>query len=100
MPGFEGVIFLSFGVGYLCRVELDAQPKVSRIKAIISGPPNRQEISRKEFFVRPGAFAARVAHAEMAPMRFAGPTPQQVAQEIIEGIVDWDIRIVSVPQMR
>jgi hypothetical protein len=87
LPSFDGVIFLSSGIGYMCRVELDAQPRVSRIKAIISGPPNGYELSRKEFFFGQEASPSSSPNAEKAVLRIVGPTPQQVAQEIIAGIV-------------
>jgi hypothetical protein len=87
LPSFEGVIFLLSGIGYMCRVELDAQPQKSRIKAILSGPPNGYELSRKEFFFGQEASPPGSPFAEMAPTRFFGPTPQEVAQEIVAGIV-------------
>jgi hypothetical protein len=87
LPGFDGVIFLSFTIGYMCRVELDAQPRMSRIKAIISGPPNGYEVSRKEFFFGQEASPSSSPNAEKAVLQIVGPTPQEVAQEIIAGIV-------------
>jgi hypothetical protein len=87
LPTFEGVIFLVAGIGYMCRVELDAQPGMSRIRAMISGPPNGYELSRKEFFFGQEAVPSSSPTAEKTVLRIVGPTPQEVAQEIIAGIV-------------
>jgi hypothetical protein len=87
LPNFDGVIFLVFGIGFMCRVELDAQPRVSRVKAIICGPPNGHELSRKEFFFGQEASPSRSPNAEKGGLRLVGPTPQEIAQDIIAGIV-------------
>jgi hypothetical protein len=87
LPNFDGIVFLVFGIGYMCRVELDSQSGMSRVKASICGPPNGHELSRKEFFFGQGAPSFASPNAEPGPVRFAGPTPQEIAQEIIAGIV-------------
>jgi hypothetical protein len=87
LPNFDGIVFLVFGLGFMCRVELDAQPRASRIKAIICGPPNGQELSRKEFFFGQGTSPTGLPNAEKGAPRIIGPTPQEIAQEIIAGIV-------------
>ena len=87
LPNFDGIIFLVFGIGFMCRVELDSQPRVSRIKAIICGPPNGQELSRKEFFFGQQASPSSSPIAELGAVRIVGPTPQEIAQDIIAGIV-------------
>ena len=87
LPNFDGIVFLVFGVGFMCRVELEAQPRVSRIKAIICGPPNGQELSRREFLFGQEAFPSSSPIAETGASRIAGLTPQEIAQEITAGIV-------------
>ena len=87
LPNFDGIIFLVFGIGFMCRVELEAQPRVSRIKAIICGPPNGQELSRREFLFGQETPPSSSPIAETRASRIVGPTPQEIAQEIIAGIV-------------
>jgi hypothetical protein len=87
LPNFDGIIFLVFGLGFMCRVELDPQPRTARIRAIICGPPNGQELSRREFSIGQGAPSAGPLSAERGGSRVVGPTPQEIAQEIIAGIV-------------
>jgi hypothetical protein len=71
----------------MCRVELDPKPQAPRIKAIICGPPNGQELSRKEFFFGGDASPSGLTIAEKGASRIVGPTPHEIAQEIIAGIV-------------
>jgi hypothetical protein len=71
----------------MCKVELHAGQLLSRIKAIITGPPNGHEISRTEFVFGQEASPSALPFAEVGPMRIVGPTPQDVAQEIVAGIV-------------
>jgi hypothetical protein len=87
LPNFDGIVFLVFGIGFMCRVELEAQPRVSRIKAIICGPPNGQESSRKEFSFGQEFLPGSSPNAAQGAMRSVGLTPQEIAQEIIAGIV-------------
>jgi hypothetical protein len=87
LPNFDGVVFLVFGAGGLCRVELEAQPRVSKIKAIICGPPNGNELSRKEFLFGQGIAASPSSTTEAGGQITVGDTPQEIAQEIIAGIV-------------
>ncbi len=53
MPSFLGKLSLTFGTALLCNVDL--QEAKGRITAVIVGPPNRLEISRKEYVINPGA---------------------------------------------
>jgi hypothetical protein len=87
LPNFDGVVLLVFGLGYMCRVELNAGPLLSRVRAIITGPPNGHEISRTEFVFGQEDSPAGSQFAEVGPTRIVGPTPQEIAQEIIAGIV-------------
>jgi hypothetical protein len=87
LPNFDGVVFLVFGAGGLCRVELEAHPRVSKIKAIICGPPNGNELSRKEFFFGQEISASQSPTTELGEYRIVGAAPQEIAQEIIAGIV-------------
>ncbi len=65
LPSYQGKLCLTFGSQLLCTVDL--QESKGQIAVIISGPPNAQEIARKEF--------------ALAQYR-----PEQIAVEIITGL--------------
>lgn len=66
LPSYRGKLCLSFGSELMCTVDLHARK--GQITAILSGPPNAQEISRKEFVL--GDYR-----------------PEQVAIEVVSGIM-------------
>jgi len=84
LPSFDKVIFLTVGVAGLCRVELESMARGARITASISGPPNGNELSRREYLVGPQDSASPVTEAR-PPM--IGFTAEEIAQDIISGIV-------------
>jgi hypothetical protein len=59
MPSHRGKLCLTLGSQLLCTVEL--QEAKGQIAAVISGPPNAMEISRKEFPLIKGCDPARIA---------------------------------------
>jgi hypothetical protein len=67
MPSHRGKLCLTFGSGLLCTVDL--QEGKRQIAAVISGPPNAMEISRKEF-----------------PL-IEGCNPERIAVEIVSGLI-------------
>jgi hypothetical protein len=67
LPTYHGRLCLSFGSELLCTVDL--QEARGQITAVISGPPNAAEISRKEFPLG-GAYG-----------------PEQIAVEIVSGLL-------------
>jgi len=67
MPSYRGKLCLTFGSELLCTVELQEAKEL--IAAVISGPPNAQEISRKEFLL------------------FEGCDPERIAVEIVSGLL-------------
>jgi hypothetical protein len=69
VPSFEGKISLTFATGFLCTVELNEQR--GRIRAVIFGPPNRDEIARKDYFLSPDGFS-----------------PHRIAAEIVSGLLE------------
>lgn len=82
-PGFEGKLCLTFGASLLCSVDLNARADGGRITAIINGPPNGYEISRKEFFFSYPPQERTEASQETA----AGASPGQIAVEIVSGLI-------------
>ena len=66
LPSYQGRLCLSFG-SLLCTADL--QEAKGQITAVITGPPNAQELSRKEF-------------------RLGGDcVPEQIAVEIVSGLL-------------
>lgn len=59
IPSCRGKLCLTYGSRLLCTIEL--QEAKLRIAAVISGPPNALEISRKEFPLIKGCDPARIA---------------------------------------
>jgi hypothetical protein len=67
LPSYHGKLCLTVGSVLLCTVEL--QEAKGQIAAVISGPPNALEISRKEF-----------------PL-IEGCDPERIAVEIVSGLI-------------
>ena len=84
LPGFPNEMFLTYGTDSLCRVGLGIMGGGCRVTAVISGPPNGYEISRKEYL-----------GDQEAPCREALPVggaavashPDDIAVDIISGIL-------------
>jgi hypothetical protein len=87
LGGFEGVVFLTFGIGLLCKVELACDGRGDRIRATISGPPNGLETARKEFLIGEQPSGSGMPRAEEAGVLDTGYSPEEIAQDIVSGIV-------------
>jgi hypothetical protein len=84
LPGFPNEMFLTYGTDALCRVGLEIIGGGCRVTAIISGPPNGHEISRKAYLCGQEA-PCREARPDGGP---AVPSrPDEVAVDIISGIL-------------
>jgi hypothetical protein len=87
LPGFKGAIFLAFGTGLLCKVELEVQKGRSLIAAAIIGPPNGYEISRKEYLIGPAPAGFQRKHDAAPGLPVVGAPPEQIAEEVVAGIL-------------
>lgn len=67
LPSYHGKLCLTVGSVLLCTVELQEAKEL--IAAVLSGPPNAMEISRKEFLL------------------YEGCDPEQIAVEIVSGLL-------------
>ena len=85
MPGFEGRLSFTFGTGFLCTVELQ-EPK-GRIRALIFGPPSRDEIARKDYFWNPEAVDIEDLPIEEVRKVAVGFSPRRIAAEIVSGLL-------------
>ena len=81
IPGFLGRLSLTFGTALLCSVELNESK--GRVRAVIFGPPNRDEIARKDFFLIPEAAALQNSPFDEAQKAAVGYSPKQIAAEIV-----------------
>ena len=84
LPGFPNEMFLTYGTDSLCRVGLGIMGGGCRVTAVISGPPNGYEISRKEYLCdqeAPRREALPVGGAAVASR------PDEIAVDIISGIL-------------
>lgn len=88
IPGYLGRLSLTFGTALLCSVELNESK--GRVRAVIFGPPNRDEISKKDFFLIPEAADLRGSLFEEAEKVAVGYSPQRIAAEIVSGLLTGD----------
>jgi hypothetical protein len=83
LPGFPNEMFITYGTDSLCRVGLGIMEGGCRVTAIISGPPNGYEISRKAYLCdKPVCQEERPEGGRTVPCR-----PEEVAVDIISGIL-------------
>jgi hypothetical protein len=87
LPGFDNEIFLTYGTDALCRVGLDVLRGGCRITAVISGPPNGNELSRKEYRCDQEALCSEKPRAEGPELVIAESCPEEIAADIILGIL-------------
>ena len=85
IPGFLGRLSLTFGTALLCSVELNESK--GRVRAMIFGPPNRCEISRKDYFVNPEAAHLRGSPIGETKKVTFGYSPDRIAVEIVSGLL-------------
>jgi len=86
-PSYKGRLCLSFGTTLICSVDYTAPAGGCRIAAILCGPPNGTEISRKEFL----AAAQSPEHERMERLGAIpwarGMSPQRIAVDIVSGLL-------------
>jgi len=87
LPGFAKEMFLTYGTNSLCRVGLGIMGGGCRITAVICGPPNGYEISRKEFLCRQEGFCREVLCIGEAGLPTGVASPDEIAVDIISGVL-------------
>jgi hypothetical protein len=88
MPGFLGKLSLTFGTALLCSVEL--QESKGRVRAVIFGPPNRDEIARKDFPLNPEVVDLKGPPMGEVETATVGYSPQMIAAEIVSALLMGD----------
>lgn len=87
LPSFGDKICLTYGLSNLCSVELDLKGGKCRIKAIISGPPNGYEISRKEYLFDHEAKHLNTLQAEEPGLLVAGYSAHEIAVDVLSCLI-------------
>jgi hypothetical protein len=87
LPGFDNEMFLTFGTDLLCRVTLNTLVGECRITAVLSGPPNGSELSRKEYPFDSNAASAKMLLAQAAGFSVVDTRPREIAVDIISSIL-------------
>jgi hypothetical protein len=87
LPTFDREIFVTFGTDLLCRVSLEVRAGRDFILAVISGPPNGLELSRKEYPCNYDASSLEMHPAGEAGAPFNGIRPEQIAVDIVSSIL-------------
>ncbi len=87
LPGFDREIFVTFGTDLLCRVSLEVRSGTDFILAVISGPPNGLELSRREYPCNYDASSLEMPHAVDAGAPVIGIRPELIAVDIISSVL-------------
>jgi hypothetical protein len=83
LPGFPNEMFITYGIDTLCRVGLGIMDGGCRVTAVLSGPPNGYEISRKAYLCdKPACQEERPEEGRAVPCG-----PDEIAQDIIAGVL-------------
>jgi hypothetical protein len=85
IPGYLGRLCLTFGTALLLSVELQAAK--GRIKAVIFGPPNRSEISRKEYLMGRQSLRSQDDRSNEQGKIAVAYDPDRIASEIVSGLL-------------
>jgi len=83
LPSFGSKLCLTYGSELLCTVDL--QRERESITAVITGPPNAMELSKKEFLIN--EVGAQEPAGKGDPKIGAGYSPRRIAGEIISGLL-------------
>ncbi len=88
LPSYAGKFCFTFGVSLFCSVEMDTQPERHRIKAVITGPPNGNEVGRREYlFNRGGPEPPSYRAEEGVGTIVTGLGPEAIAVDIVSSIL-------------
>jgi hypothetical protein len=89
LPSFSGRFCFTFGISLFCSVELDELPGRHRIKAVITGPPNGNEIGRREYLFNRGGPEPPSYRAEEGGTTtiVTGLGPDQIAVDIVSSLL-------------
>jgi hypothetical protein len=95
VPCYLGRLCLTFGTILLCCVEFDSSKE--RMAAVILGPPNRNQISRKEYSLSRGFAMQETSLGQGSRLDAAKIGPAAVAEEIVSEILETGIHLTQKP---
>jgi hypothetical protein len=87
LASFDNEMFLTFGTDLMCRVTLNTMAGGCRITAVLSGPPNGYELSRKEYPFDGDGPSAEMLLAKAAGFSVVDTRPKKIAVDIISSIL-------------
>ena len=87
LPSLDEEVLLTYGTSSLCRVGLGIMSGGCRITAVISGPPNGYEISRREYRCKQEGGCREVLAVDESQSRTMSFSPDEVAADIISGVL-------------
>ncbi len=87
LPDFDEEILLTYGTDSLCRVGRGIMGGGCRITAVISGPPNGYEISRREYLCKQEAACKEVLAIDETQSKTISLSPEEVAADIIASVL-------------
>jgi hypothetical protein len=87
LPSFDEEILLTYGTDSLCRVGRGIMKGECRITAVISGPPNGFEISRRVYLCKQEETCREVITIEEPASKTITFAPDEVAADIISGVL-------------
>jgi hypothetical protein len=87
MPSFDDEFLLTYGTCSLCRVGLGVIEGECRVTAVISGPPNGYEISRREYLCVQEESCSEVIHLVGEESSTIVACPNEIAADIVTGIL-------------
>ncbi len=86
-PGFSDELYLTFGTDLLCRVGLGGRSGSCRITAILSGPPNGNELSRKEYLCNQDVGCHEPLPFVVDDFPPDGSCPEEIAVDVISSVL-------------
>lgn len=93
VPCYRGKLCLTFGTTLLCVVDLD-QVK-ARITAVILGPPNREEISRRDYLIGRNFANRNHPSTGSAAIHAVEDNSGRIASQIVSELLETGIRLTQ-----
>ncbi|MGA2889913.1 MAG: hypothetical protein ABSE51_17845 [Terracidiphilus sp.] len=87
LPTYSEELFLTYGTDSLCRVGLGVRGGGCQITAVISGPPNGYEISKKEYTCSQDKLCGVILSEANGRKPAAPSLPDEIAIDIVSAIL-------------
>ncbi|MGD0096602.1 MAG: hypothetical protein ABSB60_08905 [Terracidiphilus sp.] len=87
VPSFDDEFLLTYGINSMCRVGRGIMSGGCRITAVISGPPNGYEISRREYLCKKEETCREVISIDELHEKAISFAAEEVAEDIISGVL-------------